>query len=441
MYQNISLKEKIGYGMGDFATGFGGVTIGSFVLYYYTDIIGVSASIIGGILLFSRFFDAITNVIIGILLDKTQGRYGKAKTWILYSTIPFAIFLVLSFVIPVHWDENIKLIYITIILNIYFLMYTASNIPYGTLASLITQDSNQRSFLNIFRMIGYFIVSILIPIITLPLVKFFGDGQKGWLITITIYALIMTCSFFIMLFSTKERVFVSKNEKNTLKESLSVVILNKYWLIMFGITLLSFSILGLLTGVNVYYAKVNLDNINMVGTLNILFFFPLIIGLALTSICIKIIGRRKTVVFGMILLILGSAFMLFDSTNILIISLGSIVRGIGFAPIMGNAYAMLLNTIDYGEWKTGIRSDGLVYSAGSFSAILGSGVASGGIGWVLGLSGYHGDSINQPIEVSHTLEFLFIYTPLLLSILIIILLIFYNLDNFYNEIIKDLNSR
>lgn len=251
----------------------------------------------------------------------------------------------------------------------------------------------------------------------------------------------MTCSFFIMLFSTKERVFVSKNEKNTLKESLSVVILNKYWLIMFGITLLSFSILGLLTGVNVYYAKVNLDNINMVGTLNILFFFPLIIGLALTSICIKIIGRRKTVVFGMILLILGSAFMLFDSTNILIISLGSIVRGIGFAPIMGNAYAMLLNTIDYGEWKTGIRSDGLVYSAGSFSAILGSGVASGGIGWVLGLSGYHGDSINQPIEVSHTLEFLFIYTPLLLSILIIILLIFYNLDNFYNEIIKDLNSR
>lgn len=441
MYQNISLKEKIGYGMGDFATGFGGVTIGSFVLYYYTDVIGVSASIIGGILLFSRFFDAITNVIIGILLDKTQGRYGKAKTWILYSTIPFAIFLILSFVIPVYWDENIKLIYITIVLNIYFLMYTASNIPYGTLASLITQDSNQRSYLNIFRMIGYFIVSLLIPIITLPLVKFFGDGQKGWLITITIYALIMTFSFFIMLFSTKERIFVSKNVKNTLKESLSVVILNKYWLIMFGITLLSFSILGLLTGVNVYYAKVNLDNINMVGTLNMLFFLPLIIGLALTSICIKIIGRRKTIFLGMILLILGSAFMLFDGTNTLIISLGSIVRGIGFAPIMGNAYAMLLNTIDYGEWKTGIRSDGLVYSAGSFSAILGSGVASGGIGWVLGLSGYQGASINQPIEVSYTLEFLFIYAPLLLSVLIIILLIFYNLDEFYNEIIRDLNSK
>ncbi|WP_337970259.1 MFS transporter [Virgibacillus salexigens] len=446
IYSKISVKEKISYSLGDFATGFAGVTVGSFALYYYTDVIGISASIIGAILFFSRILDAITNIIMGYLVDRTKSKHGKARSWILWSTIPFGLSLVLVFSAPTNWDDTAVLIFSIVILNLYFLAYTASNIPYGTLAALITQDSIQRSNLNTFRMIAYFSTNLLIPAITLPLVSWFGGGTIGWKITMVIYAIVLIITFFITFFFTKERVkpvqIEEDNKKTSLKTALKNLIKNKYWVLMFGIMLLSFSILGLITGVNVYYAKIILGSADIVGLLNFLFTFPLLAGLFLTPLMIKRIGRRKTISIGLIFLIIGSSIMIFNTSSVFIISIGSIMRGIGFAPIMGNAYAMLADTIDYGEWKTGTRNDGLVYSGGGFSAILGSGIASGGIGWVLGLGGYvGGNASEQPSIVYSIIESLFIYSPIIISLLILLLLRFHNLDKFHLQIIKDLQER
>ncbi|MCT1905242.1 MFS transporter [Oceanobacillus sojae] len=445
-HEKISFKEKTAYGLGDFATAFGGVTVGSFALYYYTDVIGVSAATIGAVLFFSRIFDAITNVIMGYLVDRTNSKHGKARAWILWSTVPFGLLLIMAFNAPSSWGDMSLLIFAIVILNLYFLAYTASNIPYGTLAALMTQDSMERSSLNTFRMIGYNIGGLLIPLVTLPLVNSFGGGTVGWRITISIYAVLLIVTFFITFFFTKERVKpvqnIEKSQKVSLKKALKALFTNKYWLLIFGIMLLAFSILGLVTGVNVYYAKVILGDENLVGSLNFLFTLPLLISLCLTPSVIRKIGRRKTIAIGLLLLILGSSIMIIDTSNIMLVYLGSIIRGIGFAPIMGNSYAMLADTIDYGEWKTGIRNDGLVYSGGSFSAILGSGIASGGIGWILGLGGYVGGvNTEQPESVFTIVESLFIYSPIVISLLMLLLLKFHDLDNIHSQVVKDLHNR
>src|SRR5699024_3155856 len=153
--ENITFKEKFAYGLGDGATAFAAVTVASFSMYYFTDYIGVSATILGLVLFFSRFFDSVTNLLMGHFVDKTNTKHGKARPWVLWTIIPFALTLVLSFTIPTGWSDIPTMVYITIIVNLYFLAYTASNIPYGTLASLISRDQTVRSDLNIYRMISY----------------------------------------------------------------------------------------------------------------------------------------------------------------------------------------------------------------------------------------------------------------------------------------------
>ena len=443
---DISFKEKLAYGLGDFATGFSGVTVGTFALYYYTDIVGVSATLLGAVLLFSRVFDAVINVVMGYIVDRTKSKHGKARAWILWSTIPFGLSLIMVFSAPENWSEFALLIFAAITLNIHWIIYTSSNIPYGTLAALMTQNSYQRSRLNTYRMLCYFASMLIIPYITLPLVNFFGGGERGWQFTMIIYAAILIITFFYTFFNTKERIKpINQFNYNapSISVSLKTLLANKYWVTMFFTMLVSFSILGLINGVGVYYAKYLLADSQLIGLINMAFALPLVVVLMCSAYILKIMSRLTFIIVGMATIILGSTIMAVvpQDTNVAII--GTILRGAGFAPIMGNAYSMLANTIDYGEWKFGIRNDGLVYSGGSFSAILGSGIASGGIGWVLGMAGYIAtdDVANQPESVLTTLQILFIYSPLILSAITIILLRFYTLEKIYPDIIKELAQR
>ncbi|NGP45546.1 MFS transporter [Bacillaceae bacterium SIJ1] len=441
----VSFKEQVAYGLGDGATGIAGVTIASFAMYYYTDVIGVSAALLGTILFFTRFFDAITNIIMGYIVDRTNSKHGRARPWILWTMIPFGLSLILVFSASPSWDQTTILLFALVSHNIYFLVYTASNIPYGTLGALITQDPTQRNHLNILRMISYFSVMMVISAVTLPFVNWLGGEPRSWQLVMTIYAILLVIVFSVTFFFTKERVQPVREKTNKAKPSAEasfyVLFTNKYWLILLAIMLLGWSVLGIFQGAGVYYADYILDDPNLVGPLNLFFTLPLLAGFFLTPLIIKKFGRRKTIASGLILLIVGSVLMTFDSQNLVIIFTGSLIRSIGFAPLLGSAYAMLADTIDYGEWKKGIRNDGLVYSGGTFSTVLGGGVASGGIGWLLGLAGYvSGNVSEQPDNVYSMIEFLFIYAPIIFSLFILLLLYFYNLDKLHPKISEDLRK-
>ncbi|GEQ50139.1 MFS transporter [Tetragenococcus koreensis] len=446
-YEKIEFKEKFSYGLGDAATAIAGVTITSFGMFYFTDIVGVSAALIGTILIFSRVFDAITNILMGYIVDRTSSKYGKARSWVLWTMVPFALFTIILFSVPSSLSSTGSLIYIAIAYNLYFLAYTASNIPYGTLGTLITQDPLQRSQLNIFRMVAYFVSTLLISNITLPLVEFFGGEASSWRTVVIIYSIVMVGMFFLTFYFTKERVTpsgdveTSQKNKMSLGKSIKLLLKNNYWLLLFLIMILAWGILGLFQGVPVYYATYILGNSSFVGPLATFFNLPLIAGFFVTGLIVKKFGRRRIIIAGLIILIASSALMIVDPYSVILANICTLLRGVGFAPIMGTAYAMLADVIDYGEWKNGVRNDGLSYSSGTFSTTVGSAVASSGVGWLLGLSGYISGGSAQPDGVYSMIQFMFIYLPLIISLLLIILMLFYKLDNFHPEIVKDLRMR
>lgn len=444
--EEISFKEKLAYGLGDGATAFAAISVASFSMYYFTDYVGVSATLLGAILFFSRFFDSVTNVLMGHIVDKTASKHGKARPWILWTIIPFAITLILSFAIPTGWGETATLIYVTIIVNIYFLAYTASNIPYGTLGSLISRDQNVKSDLNISRMISYFALSIVLGAITVPIVEMLGNKPISWTYVMILYGIIMSLIFLFTFRNTKERVQSSADKKEqenlSLGQSLKLVLTNKYWIILFFVILCAWSLLFMLNNVNVYYAEHILNNAKYVGALNTFFTGGLLAGFLTISFVIKRYGRRRTIIIGLIALIASSLLMLFDTTSLVLIGITSVIRGLGFSPIMGTAYAMLADVIDYGEWKNGLRNEGLTFAGGTFATTVGTGAASGGVGLFLGANGYISKmGATQPAAVYDAITFLFILAPAILGVLLLILFYFYDLDTFYSKIVDDIRER
>lgn len=221
----ISVKERFGYGMGDFASNLVFAALGSFLTFYYTDIAGgVSAALIGTIMLASRIFDGVSDLEMGAVVDKTRSKHGKARPWLLWLCLPFLLSSVLIFTIP-ETDTWVTIVYIVLTYNLFNLIYTGINIPYGVLNSLISQDQYQRSMLNVFRMGSAVTVTMLVGVITLPLTEWFGGGQTGWVFTFGLFAGVSVLLFLFTFSSTKERVNtpVQKKDQVPLKTGLKAL--------------------------------------------------------------------------------------------------------------------------------------------------------------------------------------------------------------------------
>ncbi|MFE7083581.1 MFS transporter [Priestia megaterium] len=432
------MKEKIGYGMGDFASILIWGTIGSFLTFYYTDSIGLSAGFVGTLMLIARVFDAFIDILIGNLVDKTKSKHGKARPWLLWMCVPFAIFGVLLFTVPdVGKTWTILYVYVT-----YLLMngiYSAINVPYGVLNSLITQDSYQRSVLNIFRMAFSLCSGILVNFLTMPLVKAFGGSKQGWSFTMAIFSIVGMVLFLFTFKTTKERVKPTVVTKEIpFKSGVKALFRNKYWIIMVVFAVVFFINWSLSSGMNIYYAKYVLNNNDLVGIIGMTTLMPMLIGYLFLAPFIKRFGKRNIALVGSVLLILGSVVISLDPTNLTMVIVGLIIKAIGNTPIMGTIFAMLADTIEYGEWKTGLRTEGLVYSAGSFGTKVGTGVGTAVIGWGLALGGYVGGQTMISDSALTSIKWLYIYVPIILSVMQIIVLAFHNLDKQYSKIIKDL---
>lgn len=442
--EKIKLMEKIGYGSGDLASNFIWQAMSIFIVYFFTDIIGIAAGIIGSIMLFSRVFDGGTDVLMGYIIDKTKSKHGKARPWLLWLAIPFAASAVLLFAVP-DVSTTWQVVYIAITYNVVCLVYTGLNVPYGTLNSLITQDQYQRSVLNVFRMSLALVGSLLVSNLTLPLATLFGGGQFGWIITFLIFGSIGSALFLFTFKTTKERVKPASKEQQLktvpFKESIRTLGKNKYWALVTLFIFMTYIFNGLNSGALIYYSQYVLDNILLVGLISTAYAVFILAGMVIVAPITKRFGKRNAIIVGELITIVGYLVMLIDLTNITLIIAGTVIRGIGKAPINGSMFAMLGDTIEYGEWKTGIRNEGMVYSGGSMGIKVGSGLGVALIGWVLAFGGYVGGSEVQTDAALFSIQALFVYIPMAITVLMIVLMTFYNLDKKYPQIIKDLQAR
>ncbi|MDT3426627.1 GPH family glycoside/pentoside/hexuronide:cation symporter [Paenibacillus forsythiae] len=437
---NISLKEKIGYGFGDFASQLLFAAAMTFLSYFYTDVIGINAGIIGTLMLITRILDAFIDLGIGAMVDKTKSRHGKARPWLLWMSGPFALSGILLFTVP---DTNMTLIIVYVYFT-YILMnfiYSSINVPYGVLNSMMTQDAYQRSLLNIFRMSLATMGALLINYFTLPLVKAFGGGQQGWVISFVIFGLLGAFFFLVTFFSTKETVTPSVVQKQIpFKRAFGALLRNKYWKLILGFAVVYFINNSIGTGMNVYYARYVLHDADLVGVLGLSLLAPSLLGYAILSPIVKRIGKRNSSIIGSLLLILGSLVIAVSPANLAVVCSGLIVKALGHAAILGTFFAMLADTIEYGEWKTGMRTEGLVYSAGSFGTKAGGGLGAAFIGWGLAIGGYVGGQASISASALWSIHFMFIYFPILLAALQIVFLAFYKLDKIFPNIVEELQT-
>ncbi|WP_278402773.1 MFS transporter [Megamonas rupellensis] len=442
------LSERLAYGFGDFGCNIIYTAMSAFLLFYYTDYAGVSAFAVGTIMMVSRLFDGVSDIIMGVIVDRTKSKYGKARPWILRMCIPFAISGVLLFSVPTSWAETPKLIYVFITYNLVStVVYTAINVPYSALNALMTQNPYERSVLSIFRNLLATAGTLTINIFTLPLVEFFGNNALAWTKTFFIFGIVAIIVFLYTFLGTSERVKSVAQLQSTENNDVPVLVgikalfKNKYWIMMTGMLALFFLMYAINGGSTVYYAKDILGDKNLVGTINGIFNIVQICGMFFIAMMIKKFGKRNIFALGLVLDIIGMLILNYSNGAMSLIIISSVIRGLGNACGGATMWAMVSDTIDYGEWKTGYRTEGLVNSACSFGWKIGNGIGSALLGLILEAGGYVGTAITQTETALFSIEICFIWIPIAIYVIGLVIMSFYHLDKEFPAIIRDLNNR
>lgn len=460
MQQKLTIKEKIGYGFGDFASSMFWKIFSVYLLYYYTDIFGISAAVVGTMFLITRIWDAANDPIMGIIADRTDTKWGKFRPYLLWMAIPFGIVGVLCFTTP-ELSLSGKIVYAYITYALMMMVYTAVNVPYASLMGVMTADLKDRTSLSTFRFIFAFAGSILVLATAEPLVGAFSrmasdviNVQQGWQYTMIVYACIAAVLFYYTFAWTKERVSPPKEQKTSLKEDLKNLGNNKPWFILLGAGVATLIFNSLRDGSAIYYFKYYFQNQEAfrIPILNIAINYSTlylvlgqaanIVGVVLAKPVSDKIGKKNTFLYAMLIAAVFSCiFYMFDESQVMLIFvfqfLISICAGIIF-PLLWSMYA---DIADYSEWKTGRRATGLIFSSSSMSQKMGWTLGGALTGWMLSLYGFEANIV-QSETTQNGLKMLMSFIPALGAMISAIFIFFYKLDDkFMTNISDELSNR
>jgi GPH family glycoside/pentoside/hexuronide:cation symporter len=427
--------NKIGYGSGDLAANCVYGLLTSFVMIYLTDSVGLSAGIVGTLIMASKFFDGFTDIIFGNLLDRTHTKMGKARPWMLWSQLGNSLFLILCFAIPTGWGKTAQYIYFFIcytLLNAVF--YTANNIAYAALTSLITKNTNERVQIGSIRFMFSLGANLTIAYITQQLVVNFGGGTQGWRTVAIIYAIVALIVNTISVFSVRElpqesnAEVVNKEGKKegevSIFKALKILFSNKYFLLLLLIYIAVYLQTGF-QGIGVYFMRDILGDPNLYGTFSVATLLPMIVGLVFTPMLVaKFKGMYKVNMMGYTFAVICRIIFVIAglTLNVPVMLISAFFAGLGTAPLTGDLNALISSTTDYAYRKTGVHVEGAMFSASSVGIKVGGGIGTALSGWILEASGYIGTATSQPASYYAALKGMYLWFPLIVCIIMTCLL-------------------
>ncbi|WP_431642646.1 glycoside-pentoside-hexuronide (GPH):cation symporter [Enterobacter mori] len=414
-YEKLSLKEKIGYGMGDAGACMIWSVLALYLTWFYTDVYGLDAGIVGTLFLVIRIFDAFSDPVMGAICDRTRTRWGKFRPWLLWMAVPFGLGAVLMFTTP-DLSMNGKIIYAWVTYLVMSLIYTAINIPYCSVAGVITLNQKQRLGCLSWRFFLNGLATLIVSSSILPLTDWLGDGNRasGFQLTMMIMGGAATLMFLFCFSSIKERV-VSIKTNDSLRKDLNDIIKNDQWLLMITITFLNVFPAFIRGAVTIYYATYVMQ-----ASVGFITFF-MALGVAcnmLGSVIAKPLTDRfdKVKLFRIINIILGilSFALWFVDPHSLTLLLTlfiviNILHLIQSGPIL---WAMMSDVDDYGDWKFGKRLTGISFAGNLFMLKMGLAVAGAIVAWILSWTGYVANQAQQNPQTLQGIIMMFSLLPM-----------------------------
>lgn len=447
---SLGWGTRAAYGLGDTACNvvFGMIT--ALLTLFYTDYCGISVVTVGMVMLISRIFDGSSDVIMGIIVNKTKSKWGKARPWILWMSVPYVLCAVAMFCVPHTSSTTIQFWYIFVTYNLCTTVcYTAINVPYGTLSTMMTRSSHERDLLSIVRMALSPVGKIIAVTFTMPVVKLFGDNQAAWIKTMSMWCTIALILLIICFVRCKETVNFEAAQQEQPKvpasRALKALLGNPYFwatLVLWTVTCVHTTIIG--TDLP-YYCKYVLGNdewyYSVIYTSEIV---ALIVGALLCPLLLQKFNKRDLSLIGCILVVVAHALIMVNPMSFRWILVMTIIRSLGQAPLTSLVFGMMGDVVEYGQWKSHLRQESLIFGGGSLGFKIGTGITSAVMTAMLESAGFLSSVTGgamQPTSAQQMISSIFKFGPIFVWAVAIIVLLFYKLDKIYPTIAKELAER
>lgn len=422
--QKVSLSGRLSYGLTDGCGNLLYCIIGSYLLYFYTDVFGLSVATAGAILLFTRLLDAIDAPVWGFIVDHTKSKYGRSRPYFLWLCVPFAVFMWLTFTTP-DLSGTAKVVYAVATYILAGIFYTGIQTAITSILPNLTNRTSERVILNTFRMVGGNVGAFICMTFTLPLVAFFGGGneQKGFSMTLAFFGVIAII-LFIIAFKNMREVNVEKLKTIPVKDSIKAIKGNIPWILIVTANLIFWIALTIRQSTVVYYCQYYLGDKDLTALINGVMITQ-VIGMISIPFLVKIFNKYGTMIVGFLLVSFGHIAIFFCGDNIQVLIILWIIASIGQGIACSMPFAMLSDTVDYGEWKTGIRASGFLTAIGSaFCIKAGSGIGGFIPATVMEFFGYVPNAV-QSSTALFGIQIVFTWLPAIIFLCGIVPMILY----------------
>jgi glycoside/pentoside/hexuronide:cation symporter, GPH family len=442
--KKIPLSQKISYGFGDFGNGFMFDLGQAYLTKFYTDVAGIGAGAVAGIFGFTKIFDAFMDPIAGTVIDSRKhiGKRGKFRPVMMLSAMLLAVMTVVTFTMP-NLSTGGKLVWAYGTYMIWGLVYSFTNDPYGSLASVMSRNPEDRSLMSTTRQVGSVGAQLVTGIAFIPLMMLFPTEKQGYFFAALAMAIIGVCGFAVCYLGTKENVKVNREvqkEKNGFKDYIKVVFTNGPLLALILMTLFTISAMNTNNQMMVYFCQYNLGHIGLQPLVNGIMMGTSVVGVFMIPTLTKHFGKKRTAIAGFIVGAVANILNFIIPTNLWSFIVLVTIGYTGLAIPNGITWAFVSDTIDYGEWHTGVRKEATTYAAFNFSRKIAQSLAAIISAGVLAITGYVANAKQSAQTLMGIKAAMTLYPGVALIAATLILLFLYKLsDGEFKRIANDLD--
>lgn len=439
----LSLKEKLSYGVSDSGYNIIFTAIASFLMFYYTDVIGIDVATVGTLFLIVRVLDGISGPVIGILIDRTNTKWGKCRPWFLWFAGPYAVIAIMTVAVP-ELNNMGKIAYMYFTYIVFNFLALAIGSPITAMLPSLTTNSEERFKANSFRTIAGQVAVIIAGALTLPLVSILGQGnpRRGFMLTMVVFAIISFALLMTTFKNTRERVVLEKAQEPHLKESLKSLVRNFPCWILTIMNLVIFIGIVVKMQATVYFFKYNIGNVNIASAANALYSVSMIVAIAFIPMLAKRMKNRNIAILGFVISIIGQGILYLATINqsLVLTFVGIAVAAAGLGGGQSVVFVMFADVVDYGEWKTGIRAQGLLTTFGTMGVNCGAGIAAVVMSLILSIGGFI-PNVEQTARSLSAISFCYVGLPIITLVISIGLMLLYKIDNMKDKMLADLAER